>query len=97
MDACLFLLDRDEKNSPVNIGSQDEVSIRELAEMMCEVVGYKGNLVFDTSKQDGMPLKKVDTSKIDALGWKARTTLKEGLLSLYQWFLQSRFFEANKE
>ena len=63
VEACLFLLDYDKDYSPVNIGSQEEVSIRELAIMMSEVVGYKGRLAFDTSKPGGMPLKKVDTSK----------------------------------
>ena len=58
VEACLFLLDYDKYYSPVNIGSQEEVSIRELAIMMNEVVGYKGRLAFDTSKPDGMPLKK---------------------------------------
>lgn len=85
--ACLLLLDYKEDYSPVNIGSQEEVSILELAEMMVEVVGYKGRLAFDTSKPDGMPLKKVDTSKMDALGWKARTPLREGLQKVYCWFL----------
>ena len=61
VEACLFLLDYDKDYSPVNIGSQEEVSIRALAEMMSEVVGYTGNLTFDTSKPDRMPLKKVDT------------------------------------
>ena len=61
VEACLFLLDYEKDYSPVNFGSQEEVSIRALAEMMSEVVGYTGNLTFDTSKPDGMPLKKVDT------------------------------------
>ena len=87
VEACLLLLDYNEDYSPVNIGSQEEVSILELAEMMVEVVGYKGRLAFDTSKPDGMPLKKVDTSKMDALGWKARTPLREGLQKVYCWFL----------
>ena len=73
VDVCLFLLDNDKDYAPVNIGSQEEVSIRELTEIMSEVIGYKERLAFDTSKPDGMPLKKVDTSKKDALGWGAPT------------------------
>jgi len=76
VEACLFLLDYDKDYSPDNISSQEEVSIRKLAELMSEVVGYKVRLAFDTSKPDGMPLKKVDTSKMDAHGLKARTPLR---------------------
>jgi GDP-L-fucose synthase len=96
VEACLFLLDYDKYYSAVNIGSQEEVSIRELAIMMNEVVGYKGRLAFDTSKPDGMPLKKVDTSKMDALGWKARTPLREGLQKVYCWFLTNNISKNNK-
>ena len=64
--------------------------------MMNEVVGYKGRLAFDTSKPDGMPLKKVDTSKMDALGWKARTPLREGLQKVYCWFLKNKIPNNNK-
>ena len=96
VEACLFLLDYDKDFSPVNIGSQEEVSIRELAIMMNEVVGYKGRLAFDTSKPDGMPLKKVDTSKMDALGWKAPTPLREGLQKVYCWFLTNNISKNNK-
>ena len=95
VEACLFLLDYDKYYSAVNIGSQEEVSIRELAIMMNEVVGYKGRLAFDTSKPDGMPLKKVDTSKMDALGWKARTPLREGLQKVYCWFLTNNISKNN--
>jgi len=95
VEACLFLLDYDKYYSAVNIGSQEEVSIRELAIMINEVVGYKGRLAFDTSKPDGMPLKKVDTSKMDALGWKARTPLREGLQEVYCWFLTNNISKNN--
>lgn len=96
VEACLFLLDNDKDYALVNIGSQEEVSIRELAEIMSEEVGYKGRLAFDTSKPDGMPLKKVDTSKMDALGWKARTPLREGLQKVYCWFLTNNISKNNK-
>jgi GDP-L-fucose synthase len=95
IEACMFLLDNNEDNAPINIGSQEEVSIRELAEIMSEVLGYKGDLVFDTSKPDGMPLKKVDTSKMDALGWKSSTSLREGLNTVYQWYLSNNVSQNN--
>ena len=96
VEACLFLLDYDKDYSPVNISSQEEVSIRELAELMSEVVRFKGRVTFDTSKPDGMPLKKVDTSKMDAYGWKARTTLREGLQKVYCWFLTNNISKNNE-
>jgi len=96
VEACLFLRDYDKYYSAVNIGSQEEVSIRELAIMMNEVVGYKGRLTFNTSKPDGVPLKKVDTSKMDALGWKSRTPLREGLQKVYCWFLTNNISKNNK-
>lgn len=92
----MFLLDYDEDYSPVIISSQEEVSIRELAEMMSEVRGYKGRLAIDTSKPDGMPLKKVDTSKMDAISLKVRTPLKEGLQKVYCWFLTNNISKNNK-
>jgi len=66
---------------------QDDVSIRKLAELMSEVVGYRGNLAFDTSKPDGIPLKKVVTSKLDALGRKSSTPFRAGQNKVCQWFL----------
>lgn len=95
VEECLFLLDYDEDYSPVNIGSQEEVSIRELAEMMSEVVGYKGRLAFDTSKPGGMTLKKVNASKMDTYGRKACTPLREGLQKVYCWFLTNNISKNN--
>ena len=76
VEACFFLKDFPEVLGPINIGSSEEVTIRELADTVCEVVGYSGELNFDRSKPDGMPLKKVDTSKLDQLGWQPTTTLR---------------------
>ena len=73
VEACLFLEDFPEVFGPINIGSRQEVSIRELAEAVREVVGYSGELNFDRSKPDGMLLKKVNTSKLDQLGWQSTT------------------------
>ena len=88
VEACRFLGDFPEEQGPINIGSKQEVSIRELAETVREVVDYSGELVFDKSKPDGMPLKKVDTSQLDQLGWHSTTSLQAGLEKTYMWYLQ---------
>jgi GDP-L-fucose synthase len=70
----------------INIGSGDEVTIRELALLVKEAVGFEGSLVFDSSKPDGTPRKLCDVSKLHALGWKHRTRLEEGIQSSYEWY-----------
>lgn len=86
-DACLFLMDVYDDRSLVNIGTGDDISIRELALMVKETVGFEGELVFDPLKPDGTPRKLLDVSIINNLGWKYRTTLKEGIKAAYQDFL----------
>lgn len=86
-DACLFLMEEYSNKEIVNIGCGEDLSIKELAEMVKEVTGYTGNLVFDTSKPDGTPRKLLDVSKINALGWRYKTSLKEGMSIAYQDFL----------
>lgn len=86
-DACLFLLRHYSDEAPINVGSGEEVSIRELAELVCETVGFRGRLRFDPSKPDGTPRKRLDTSRFEALGWRARTPLREGLARAYAAFL----------
>lgn len=86
-DACLFLMEEYSSKEIVNIGCGDDLSIKELAGMVKEVTGYKGNLVFDTSKPDGTPRKLLDVSKINALGWRYKTSLKEGMDIAYKDFL----------
>ena len=86
--ACLFLLDSYDEPGPINVGTGQDVSIRELAELVQQVVGYDGALTWDTSKPDGTPRKLLDTSKINALGWKPTISLEDGLRSTYAWFLQ---------
>lgn len=73
--------------SHINIGTGEDCSIRDLAESIARVTGFKGDLVFDASKPDGTPRKVLDTSKINALGWRANIGLEEGLQQTYQWLL----------
>jgi GDP-L-fucose synthase len=81
--ACLHLMHHYEGREWLNIGTGEDLSIRALAEMVCEVVGYTGALVWDTSKPDGTPRKLLDVSKINALGWKASIGLRAGIESVY--------------
>ena len=88
VEACFFLENFPGVLGPINVGSSQEVTIGDLAETLREVVGYSGELNFDRSKPDGMPLKKVDSSKLDQLGWRSTTSLREGLVQTYAWYLQ---------
>jgi GDP-L-fucose synthase len=87
--ACLFVMDKTDFNTIVNIGSGQEVSIRELAELICQVVGFNGKIVFDASKPDGTPRKLLDTTRLTDLGWKAQIKLEEGLRQTYAWFIEN--------
>jgi GDP-L-fucose synthase len=85
--ACLHLLALDDPPSLVNVGAGDDVTIRELAELVARTVGYEGEILNDTGKPDGTPRKLMDSSRIASLGWKATTTLEEGLQVAYRDFL----------
>lgn len=86
-EACVFLLENYIGKDFFNIGTGTDVSIRELAKLVAEVVGYTGDIHFDTTKPDGMPQKLLDVSKLAAYGWKYKTSLKDGLQKTYKWFL----------
>ncbi len=86
-EACVFLLERYKWPYPINVGSPEEVTILELAQMLVEVIGFKGKIEHDLSKPDGTPRKKTDLSKIWELGWKPKISLKEGLLQSYKEFV----------
>ena len=86
--ACRFLLERYDSPEIVNVGCGEDVTIRELAGLICEVVGFTGDLVFDTSKPDGTPRKLLDTTKLTALGWKPRIALRDGLAQTFGWYLE---------
>jgi GDP-L-fucose synthase len=85
-DACLFLMNSYDDPSLINIGTGEDISIRELAEMIKKIVGYEGAIAWDTSKPDGTPRKLLDVSKLHSLGWRHRTGLEEGLRTTYDWY-----------
>ncbi|MDN4619420.1 GDP-L-fucose synthase [Paenibacillus sp. PsM32] len=88
-DACLFLMDNYEDNQIVNVGVGEDIAIKDLALMIKNIVGYEGDLVFNSSVPDGTPRKLVDTTKINALGWKASIPLEEGIRAVYADFRNS--------
>jgi GDP-L-fucose synthase len=85
--ACLLLLEKYDSPEIINVGCGEDISIRELAELICEVVGFNGDLAWDTTKPDGTPRKLLDVTKLRALGWKPSTPLREGIARTYEWFL----------
>jgi GDP-L-fucose synthase len=89
-DACFFLLEHYDSPEVVNIGCGEDVTIRALAETVCEVVGFEGELVFDSSKPDGTPRKLLNINKLLALGWKPRISLRTGIADAYAWFLENQ-------
>jgi GDP-L-fucose synthase len=83
-DACVYLMESAYDGELVNVGTGEDVTIRELAEMVMETVGFEGRIVFDASKPDGTPRKLLDVSRLAGLGWRARTSLREGLRLAYE-------------
>jgi GDP-L-fucose synthase len=86
-EACLLLLERYSQSGHINVGSGEELSIRQLADQIAQVVGFTGRLEFDPSMPDGTPRKLMDVSRIRALGWKPRIALTEGIRGAYAWYL----------
>jgi len=89
-DACVFLLDNYDEPDLVNIGCGEDVTIRELAETVCDVLGFDGSLEFDSSKPDGTPRKLLDISKIKSLGWSPKISLRDGIADAYRWFIANQ-------
>ena len=89
-DACLFLIEKYSGEGMINMGCGEDVSIKELAELIKDVSGYKGKIVFDTSKPDGTMNKLMDNTKIIKLGWKPKVDLKEGIKRTYEWYEQKK-------
>ncbi|RDY27448.1 GDP-L-fucose synthase [Romboutsia weinsteinii] len=88
-DACVFLMQNYDGEQHVNIGTGEEVSIRELAETVKDVVGFEGELVFNTDMPDGTPRKLTTVDKLHGLGWKHKVSLNEGIKLAYNWFLEN--------
>jgi len=88
-DACLFLMDHYFEDEIINIGTGYDLSIRELAELIRDIVGFKGEIVCDTSKPDGTPQKLLDIGKIREIGWQSKIPLTEGIQKTYEWFREN--------
>lgn len=88
-DACVFLMENYDGEQHVNIGTGEEVSIRELAETIKEVVGFSGELVFNTDMPDGTPRKLTTVEKLHGLGWRHKVSLNKGIKMAYQWFVEN--------
>ncbi len=89
-DSIEFLMKNETDFDLLNIGSGEEISIAELANLIQKVVGFQGEIVFDKNKPDGNPRKLLDSSKINSLGWKSKTTLYDGLKTTYDWYLKNQ-------
>lgn len=89
-DALVFLMENYSDHDHINVGTGEEVTIRDLASGVVEAVGFEGELVFDASRPDGPPRKLMDSSRLQGIGWKPKTPLNEGLKLAYQWFLDNK-------
>jgi GDP-L-fucose synthase len=87
-DACVFLMEKGYKDGLINIGSGQEIAIKDLVSLVCKVVHYDGKVQFDTSKPDGTPRKLLDSSRLNTLGWKAKTSLADGINETFKDFLR---------
>ncbi len=95
-DACIFVIEQDEKclyecapDNILNVGTGKDITISQLAEVIGEVTGFEGKLGYDPGKPDGVPRKLLDVSRMEALGWKAKTLLEEGIVKTYAWFVEN--------
>lgn len=88
-DACIYLMENYEGNDFFNIGTGKEITIRGLAEIIKEVVGYEGKIVWDTTKPDGTPRKLLDVSRLEKAGWRYKMELKDGIKEAYKWFIEN--------
>mgnify|MGYP001384651243 FL=1 len=88
-EAAVFLMDRYSDAETINVGVGDDVTIRELVTLICDVVGFRGELDFDTSKPDGTPRKMLDVGRLQSLGWRRKVALRDGLAETYAWYLDA--------
>ena len=86
-DACIFLMDNYDEGEIVNIGTGQDITIRELAEIIADKTGFRGSIHFDSSKPDGTPRKLLDVTRINGMGWKAKTDLDRGIHELILWYI----------
>ncbi|HQP92045.1 MAG TPA: GDP-L-fucose synthase, partial [Candidatus Omnitrophota bacterium] len=89
--ASLFLMDKYSSPDIINVGSGDEISIKDLSCLIAKIVGYKGKIVFDAAKPDGAMRKLLDSSKIKKLGWRPHVRLEDGIKTTYEWFLDMKY------
>jgi GDP-L-fucose synthase len=87
--ACLFLLEKYDSPEIINVGCGEDISIRDLAKLICDVVGFDGELAWDTTKPDGTPRKLLDITKLRNLGWQPAIALRDGIAQTYDWFLKN--------
>ncbi|MGH8892614.1 MAG: GDP-L-fucose synthase family protein, partial [Actinomycetes bacterium] len=88
--ACVTLLECYDEPAPINVGVGSDITIRDLARVVAETVGYEGAITFDTSKPDGTPRKLLDVGKITALGWKPQISLRKGISATYRWYVETQ-------
>ena len=93
-DACLFAMDNFESAELINVGSGENVSIKDLSDMISGVVGYGGKIGWDTTRPNGTPNRPLSSEKIRNLGWKPKHTLREGLEKTYKWFVEKTYLET---
>lgn len=89
-DACIYLLENYSDQLHVNVGSGDDLEIGELARMVCDIVGYHGDIVFDATKPDGTPRKLMNVGRLTDAGWRPSIDLRDGIASTYEWFLRNQ-------
>jgi GDP-L-fucose synthase len=95
-DACLFAMDKFENGELINVGSGENISIKNLANTIASVVGYTGDIEWDTSHPNGTPNRPLDYSKMTELGWKPKHSLYDGLKKTYQWFTENTYYDSSK-
>jgi GDP-L-fucose synthase len=89
--ACIYLLEQYDDDVPINIGVGHDITVRDLADLVGKIVGFQGDIVWDSSKPDGTPRKLLDVSRIQSLGWKATISLEDGIRSTYEWFKANKY------
>lgn len=90
-DACIFLMKHYDTSDLINVGSDTEISIRDLSELISNLVGYRGQVVWDTSMPNGTPRKKLDTTRLFDLGWRPKVGFEQGLINTIKWFKENRY------